>query len=104
MPDALRLLCAAFAVYRLAQLVAYDGGPFHICARFRAAIGRRAAGGFWFWRDLGELVNCPFCLGVYFALFATILVYLPTLPGDVFLVVLALAGAQTWLECRKRED
>lgn len=104
MPDALRLLCAAFAVYRLAQLVAYDGGPVHVCQRLRTTIGRQAAGGFWFWRDLGELVTCPFCLGVYFALFATILVYLPTLPGDVFLVWLALAGAQAWLECRRRED
>lgn len=85
----LRLLLAAFAVYRLAQLVAIDDGPGDVFRRLRA----RAVTG-WF----AGLVHCVYCLGVWFAALAAVAVLWPCGVSDAALVVLGLAGAQTWMQ------
>jgi hypothetical protein len=94
--DGARLLLAALAVFRLAQLVALDDGPFRVFARFRAWAGthpNRVVR-----ENLGALVRCPFCLGVWFAAMGAALVLWPSRIGDAFLLVLGLAGAQAFLE------
>lgn len=90
----LRLICAAFAVYRLARLITQDDGPFSVFKRLRewAAVNGK--------ESVAELLNCPFCLGVWFALIAAALVLMPTLAGDVILVWLGLAGAQSFLQAK----
>jgi hypothetical protein len=105
--DAMRLSLAMLAVYRLAVLFACDDGPLFIFREMRRAVGRWAA------KETAskfsnaarlsaaELVNCPFCLGVWFAALLAPLVALPTLPGDLFLLWLGLAGAQQWLQVRR---
>lgn len=98
------MLCAALAVYRLAQLVAYDDGPLHVFAYLRQDARGRANTGLWYWQHWAELVHCPYCLGVWFALLAALLVAVPTLPGDLLLLWLGLAGAQAYLEGRNRDD
>lgn len=96
-----RLLLAALAVYRLAQLVSLDDGPFAVFARWRAwAQSRPAAYGGWRW-SVAEWLGCPFCQGVWWAMGATVLVCEPTVPGDLLLLWLGLAGAQAWLEGRR---
>lgn len=94
--DTARLILAALAVYRLAQLVAIDDGPLDACRRLRAwcgTLGNDRARSF-----LGGLVHCPYCVGLYAAAAMGLLVLVPTSVGDVVLLVLGLAGAQAWLQ------
>jgi hypothetical protein len=91
-----RLALAALAVYRLAQLVAVDDGPFKVFDRLRAWAGTMPIAVVR--ENLGALARCPYCLGVWFALLCGALVLWPSRPGDAFLVVLGLAGAQAFME------
>ena len=94
-----RFVLALLAVYRLAQLVALDDGPGAVFHRLRSFFGERAAGaemGSFRW-SLAELVNCPYCLGVWFSAMIAFALY-PANPVDYVLYVLALAGAQALLQ------
>lgn len=99
LPECLRWLLSALAVYRLAQLVSIDDGPADLFLRLRAWAGSmdlgpdgRAA------TNLGRLLACPYCTGVWLALPCALLALCPTVAGDIALAVLGLAGAQAWLE------
>ena len=100
MTTELRLLLAVLAVYRLAQLIAYDDGPFAIFYRLRSwtmTIGAGAKIGTLTW-TIRELIKCPYCLGIWFAIIAVILLIFPTIVGDWLLVALAIAGGQCFLQ------
>ena len=85
----LRLILAAFAVYRLAQLIAIDDGPLDLFRRLRAW----AITGW-----LGGLLHCPFCLQIWLALPLTLVATWPTAGGDLLLTFGGLAGAACWLQ------
>ena len=89
----LRLICAAFAVYRLARLITQDEGPFSVFKRLREWAAVNSEG-------MADLVICPFCLGVWFAAIVAALVIMPTLVGEAILVWLGLAGAQSFLQAK----
>lgn len=93
-----RIILAILAVYRLSELVALDTGPYDIFDKFRRMLGRKASSGSSTWKTLADLVNCPFCCGIWFSIFFTVLILFPTLPGDIFILFLAIAGGQTFLE------
>ena len=96
-----RVLLAALAVYRLAQLLSLDDGPLAVFARVRRwSQAHPAAWGGWRW-SVAEWLACPFCQGVWWAAVALPLLVWPTAGGDLFLLWLALAGAQSWLEGRR---
>lgn len=95
----LRLVLAAFALFRLAELFAIDEGPGEVFLRLRIVLGvydrtenGRARTG------LGRLFGCPYCLGVWCALPVLALVLVPTGLGDVVLLWLALCGMQALLQ------
>jgi len=94
-----RVVLGILAVYRLAQLFAFDEGPGHIFERIRAwgcrfdDTGKIMAQGTW-----SRFVSCPFCTGVWFAAFAVLLIVLPSLVGDLFLLWQAVAGGQAFME------
>lgn len=96
-----RIVLALLSVYRIAELVAIDTGPYKIFERLRKWAGKKAAENYdqnTFWFNFAELINCPFCFGVWAGLFCAVLIVFPTGAGDFFLLVLGLAGAQTFLE------
>jgi len=97
LPAGVRWLLAALAVYRLSELVAYDAGPFGIIRRFRAWLANESMGLDALRETLGDLVHCPYCLGVWFAAGIAPLALWPTAGGDVALAALGLAGAQSLL-------
>jgi len=84
---------AIFANYRLAELVALDVifEPLRNAAGKRVTIGKHDA---WWW--IAEWLNCPYCLGVWFAL------PLAFICADGWQYILiswfAIAGGQTFLE------
>ena len=97
-----RWLLAALAVFRLASILTLEDGPVYVFRNGRRAIGQWAAPR----KDdaslsLAELVNCPYCLGVWLAAGALLLVLKPTRLGDLLLGWLGLAGAQAWLQGRR---
>ena len=98
----LRIFLAILSIYRLAQLFVYDDGPREIFSKLRIYFGKRAAGKssnnvYW---NLAYLINCPYCLGIWFALIVSFLVIFPTVVGDLFILIFGIAGGQTFLQSR----
>ena len=101
----LRLFIAIFAVYRLSQLLPEDDGPFFIFRRIREFCDNKAVkeqektGSLdGIWSNINEGITCPYCMGMYISIFCCALLVWPTIPGDLFLLVFALAGGQTLLQ------
>ena len=105
LPDPLRLILAALAVYRLAQFIAQDTGPFDTFKSLRAWLkakkevevsrNKHERG---LWALLHGLATCPFCQGFWYAVIVGLLLIYPTTAGDFALLVLGLAGAQAFLQ------
>lgn len=93
----LKFVFAVFACYRLAQFIRFDDGPARSIDKLRRALGRRAATGNEVWQSLADLVNCEFCLGLWFA-FPLSLFCEPRNLFDLLVIWLAIAGAQAVLE------
>lgn len=102
LPYTLRIILAIFAVYRTAQFLPYDSGPFDIFKRVRVAVGKAAAKDnakqHSFYKSLAELVNCPFCQGVYWAAIAAIFIIHPSAVGDTLILIFGIAGGQVALQ------
>lgn len=95
MPFWSEILLSIFANYRVAQLITLDVGPFGMFDRIRKFLGRRADNNL-LWRELAELVHCPYCIGVWIACVPALL-----LAQDIpafFLLGLGVAGAQAFLQ------
>lgn len=105
LPEWTRLALAAFACFRLAQLVAYDEGPKGIFLELRKRAGSYDYGANGEpKRAVGRFLKCPYCLGVWFAIFCTVPVLWPTQAGDMVLTWLGIAGAQACLEGRNHVE
>lgn len=88
-------------VYRLARLIAIDDGPFDLFLKFRDTLGAYDYGENGEPKtSLGRGIVCPYCVGVWLALFVAIAAY----PWPEALVYwLALAGAQSLLQSLGRQ-
>ena len=99
----IEFVLAVLATYRLAQLVALDDGPLDCFATLRGLTvyspkGKRREGPIW--KSLEELMDCPYCLGVWFAGLMTLLV-VQIVPTDLWtglLFWLGVAGGQCALQ------
>lgn len=88
----LALICAAFATYRLAILIAEEEGPWELATRLR----NLHTAGDW----IGRGMRCPACVSFWLALPITVLALLvdATLWAALWpLYWLAVAGAARWL-------
>lgn len=104
-PDYLRFVFAAFAVYRLAQFIAFDTGPFDSFKNLRAWLDSKKLievsrngherGP---WTTLHGLSTCPYCAGFWYAVIIGLLLIYPTAAGDFVLLVFGLAGVQAFLQ------
>lgn len=97
MSSASWFVVCVFAVYRLAELVSND----RIFESFRQWIAKRAATGGKFWKALADLVHCPLCIGVWFALPVAVLYAIIILQSystlKILLLWFGIAGAQYFL-------
>jgi hypothetical protein len=104
MSEPLRLVLALFAVYRLSFMLREDDGPLFLFERLRRFTDRKRkeeqerGQELGRWASIDEGIRCPYCCGVWAALLLAVLVRWPTLAGDLFLLWLGLAGAQSLLE------
>ncbi len=99
--DYFRFILAILATFRVARLLPLDDGPFFIFERVRTITIRNMEAekeDLGFWHNAYEAVTCPYCQGLYFAFLCVLLLIYPTIYGDVFLLIFALAGAQTLLQ------
>ena len=109
MNTTVRIILAVLACYRLARLFVEDDGPFGIFDKWRDLVGANVnvvhgpmnAISRQEYKEpdseLGKLFECQYCIGVWCAVLCAVLVAFPTLPGDAFLIWLAIAGGQSWL-------
>jgi hypothetical protein len=89
---ALKFFSLVLACYRLTRLIVFDDGPFDVFAKLRvwagvydyASNGRQAT-------QLGRLLGCPYCTGMYAA---ALVWFLP----EWLVMVLAVAGGQSWVQ------
>lgn len=93
----LTLLIIAFAVYRLCRMLSREDGPFQILETFRTWLGRKASKENKLWITLADLMNCPYCLGVWFSALGALLLHDTSIMW-YFIYVLAIAGLQAFLQ------
>jgi hypothetical protein len=99
----LRLILAVLATYRLAVMLTDEDGPLFLLARLREFTDnrrvieqqKRERGP---WASLDDGLRCAWCAGVWAAALCSVLVWWPTLAGDVTLTWLGLAGGALFLE------
>ena len=96
--DALLILVAILATYRVAQFIVYDDAPFGLMNKARSYLGRKASGAkkYGAWWSLAELINCPFCVGLWVSLLVILFIF--GVHWYSVLYWLAIAGGQAWLE------
>jgi len=98
MPDWLRIILAVFACYRGSELITIDRGPCDVIKnmRIKAGVYNLAEDGEPD-TDLGRLFGCPWCIGIWLAGLASLLI--PTRrKRDKILLWLAIAGGQAFLQ------
>ena len=114
----IRIVITILAVYRLALLFSRDDGLLFVFKRIRLYTDKKAIleqdkrrnkfeknddrillGP---WSNFNEGIFCPMCMGLYMSALCIALLFLPTIPGDVFLGIFGVAGGQTFLQ-RKSE-
>lgn len=72
----LTFLISSLATFRLAELFAYDAGPFDLLVKLRSSLRSHP--------NLHGLVSCVYCLGIHFSFWITLLL---VLIGEVTLAV-----------------
>ena len=114
----IRIVITILAVYRLALLFSRDDGLLFVFKRIRLYTDKKAIleqdkrrnkfeenddrillGP---WSNFNEGIFCPMCVGLYMSALCIALLFLPTIPGDIFLGVFGVAGGQAFLQ-RKSE-
>lgn len=92
------VVLAGFACYRIAQFIVYDDAPFQVMFKIRVWAGRYDLGENGQSRtQLGKLLSCPHCVGVWVA-FGLALLLFWRLPAVFLLTWWAISGLQSWLE------
>ena len=104
LPLLLAILLAVLAIFRLSYMLAREDGPFGIFVRMRAYFGKAVVvdiesrqgiyGPSW---TLAELVNCPHCIGFYLSILFAFLIIFPSIVGNAVLLILGVAGTQSFL-------
>jgi len=109
----IRLILAILTCYRLARLIARDDGPFFLFKRIRywakdmdwnkAERDREIFDGaiddrYYSWQHtLAEALDCPYCIGVWVSIPLFLFVIYPMTVSDLFMLLMAISGAQAWL-------
>ena len=56
------------------------------------------------WHNLAEGITCPFCVGIWLSLPLFALLVWPTYYGDLFLLLMAISGGQTFLQTLDKNE
>lgn len=87
------------AVFKLAELISVEIGPYEIFERFRVYIGKLAAdkGKGSFVYQFSNLILCQFCLGIWLSFLMGALILFRSQIGDLFIVIMAISGGHSIL-------
>jgi hypothetical protein len=99
----LRIILAITAVYRVAQYLYLDDGPFDLLFKLRDRLGAYELGDDGLAKTgAGRLAQCYHCIAKYLALPAGLAVMFPATWSDAVLVVLGIAGLASIVGMRFR--
>lgn len=124
MPEILKFLLAAFAVYRLSSLIASEEGPYlsflykdseqtGIFKWIRKKLGAYDVDYTYDDRgnqrtkiktNLGRGISCPLCVGAYVSVFIILLMYFSNVLTNFLIIWLGIWGVQTFLENLTSDD
>ncbi len=99
--EIIELLTIILASYRISRLLPKDDGPFFIFKRIRSFFMTKAVAEndeWGKWNILNEGITCAHCMGLYAALFCGLLMIWHNFYGNLFLLIMAIAGGQSLLE------
>lgn len=85
-------ILSAFAVWRVANIIAEENGPFRIFERIRHQLPAKT--------NAGEGIRCPFCVGVWLSILTTAwLWWIGLVPPELAVIyVFGCAGAASALK------
>ncbi len=93
----LRIILVCLAVYRLADLLVIDDGPFDIFCNIRSWFNKGIVGNNAIRKTIAEGIQCRYCVGVWFAILLTPFIYFPFMISDIVITIFAVAGVQSIL-------
>lgn len=96
-----RYILAAFAVFRLSQILPYDKGPWFIFDRIRnytEAKKFEENEEYGNWSNLHAIVTCTYCQSLYMSIFIWLCLKFKL---DFIIVIFGLMGVQTILQDRR---
>jgi len=91
----LDILIIGLASFRTAQLFCVDDGPYDVFKIIREDLKSLSVNGS-LYRNLYALIQCPYCLGIWFAIIFYLMYMVNFLRFPVH--ILAIAGVQTLLQ------
>lgn len=95
------LLIAILTTYRIAHLLPEDDGPFFVFRHIRSFVTAKtiAENDEWgFWAMVDDGINCVYCCGLYAAILTGGLVIWNNYYGNLFLLIMGIAGGQSLLQ------
>jgi len=98
-----RLIVCALAVYRLAEMIVIDDGPFGVFVDFRGWLQRRTLDGLNrtllgnVQREVFVGMTCVYCVGIWFAFVFAFLFYFQNIFSDFAIIFLAISGLHSVL-------
>ena len=99
--EIIELAIAILATYRLANLLPEDNGPFFIFKRIRLYANAKMINedkDLGIWTNIDDGITCPHCMGLYAAIFCGLLISWHNFYGNLFLLIMAIAGGQSLLQ------
>lgn len=105
MDDWVTFVLAIMAVYRVANIISREGGPFNVFGKLRGwlyntyeanrLLEKKVVG---LWLTLHDFVTCPYCLGVWVGFFFGVLIYSNNRIADFIILGFGLAGGQALIQ------
>ena len=93
-----RFFMLVLVSYRVSEIISVDDGPYDIFLRLRVGSARMAVQGSNFWRNVSNLLHCPFCVGIWISFIISPFYFIRGTFMDFIFLAIAIAGAQCFME------
>lgn len=95
------IIVFSVAVWRCSKILTEEEGPFMVFSRLRSKLGCENFGISNQWDSLSQickLLQCPYCLSIWVALFFLVIFFLNEMVYNIFVVVFFASGITVLIE------